>query len=98
MRAEREEIASLADPDPLLPSFCLPLDPSCILQSRVYADVNEKMGRAWWDYGEFLSTYLAGEDEESRADKLECRDRQLWLPSSLSLLTFVVLLYSLSGP
>jgi hypothetical protein len=26
------------------------------IQARVYADVNEKLGRSWWDYGESPST------------------------------------------
>jgi hypothetical protein len=30
-------------------------DHANLLQSRVYPDVNEKLGRTWWDYGGLLT-------------------------------------------
>lgn len=31
-------------------------------QARVYADVNESLGRSWWDYGERATTSSASAD------------------------------------
>ena len=58
---------------------------ACTVQSRVYADVNEKMGRAWWDYGQCLLDPVNGVPggEHVREGRLRRHELTSSLPPSL---------------